>query len=227
LIELNKIYNEDCLETMKRMEDDSVDMVLTDPPYGINYQSNMRTVSEKFNHIQNDDSDFRFKAYKEIYRTLNNNSVAVIFCSFKNYADDWSFLIKKFDIKNVIIWNKGGGGIGDLEHSLLTDYEMAMICHKGKRKINGKRIGSVWYMPKVNPNIMIHPTEKPAPLFQKLIQYYSNYRDVIYDAFIGGGTTAIAAIKEKRNWIGSEISKEYCDIAQKRINIELSQMKLF
>lgn len=107
-METNKIYNVDCLEFMKTMPDKSVDLVLTDPPYGIQYQSNMRTASKKFDKIENDDGDFRFYCYKQFSRILKDNSVAIIFCSFKNYADDWQCLSQYFDILNAIIWNKEG-----------------------------------------------------------------------------------------------------------------------
>jgi len=119
MIETNKIYNGDCLEVMKDIQDNSIDMILTEPPYGINYQSNMRVVSEKFKKIENDDNNFRFEVYKEFPRLLKENCVAICFCSFKNYAEDYIELKKYFDIKNCIIWFKGGGGIGDLKETMI------------------------------------------------------------------------------------------------------------
>lgn len=106
---LNKIYNIECLEFMKTLPDKCIDLVLTDPPYGINYQSNMRVMSKKFDKLENDNNDSRFIAYGEFFRLLKDDCVAIIFCSFKNYADDFNELKKYFDIKNCIIWNKGGG----------------------------------------------------------------------------------------------------------------------
>ena len=105
----NICYLGDCLEVMKEIKDKSIDMILTDPPYGINYQSNMRTKSDKFDVLQNDNNEMRFVSYPEMFRVLKDNSVAVIFCSFKNYADDYNELKKYFSIKNAIIWFKGGG----------------------------------------------------------------------------------------------------------------------
>jgi len=77
-------------------------------------------------------------------------------------------------LKIVVVWWKGGGGIGDLTYSLSTDYEMAIVAHKGKRAINGKREGTVWKINKVDPNKMFHPTEKPYPLLEKFILQFSN-----------------------------------------------------
>ncbi len=129
---INKVHCADCLEVMKQIPDKSVDLVLTDPPYGIDYQSNMRVVSQKFDKLENDNNEFRFLSYPEVYRVLKDNCVAIIFCSFKNYAVDYLEISKLFDIKNCIIWDKGGGGMGDLKHSLSTDYEMAIVAHKGQ-----------------------------------------------------------------------------------------------
>lgn len=216
-MELNTIHNEDCLETMKRMADKSVDLVLTDPPYGIDYQSNMRVMSKKFDKLVNDNNDSRFLAYAEFYRLLKDNCVAIVFCSFKNYADDYNELKKYFNIKNCIIWSKGGGGIGDLSHSLLTDYEMAIVAHKGMAKIRGKRYGSVWNSSKVDPNKMFHPTEKPVDLISKMVESFSDEGNIVLDPYLGGGSTALACRMLKRNYIGIEISSEYCKIAQDRI----------
>ena len=120
------------MEIMKSMPNDSVNMILTDPPYGINYSSNWRTKIEKFPVLKNDDNDNRLLAYSEFARILKNNSVAIVFASWKNVAVDIQELQKYFDIKNVIVWFKGGGGIGDLKYTLSTDYELAIVCHKGK-----------------------------------------------------------------------------------------------
>ena len=214
---INKVHCADCLEFMKQLQDKSIDLVLTDPPYGIDFKSNMRVMSKKFDKLENDDNDSRFMAYKEYSRILNDNSVVVIFCSFKNYAVDYLELEKYFDIKNAIIWWKGGGGIGDLKHSMFTDYEIAIIGHKGKRMINGKREGSVWKVNKVNPNKMQHPTEKPYPLLQKFLLQFSNEDDVVLDSYAGSGSHLVASQNLHRNFIGIELEEKYCQIARERL----------
>jgi len=223
MIELNKIYNEDCLEGMKRIPDASIDLVVTDPPYGIKYQSNMRTKSEKFDVLINDDNDIRFISYLELFRVLKENACCIVFASWKNFADDYKQLEKLFTIRNTIIWYKRGGGMGDLKHSLLTDYEIAIICHKGKCPIRGKRDGSVWEVTKINPNKMQHPTQKPTELIERLIEKFSDEGDIVLDPFLGSGTTAIACINTNRNYIGFELDKHYCDIANERIQKALAE----
>jgi site-specific DNA-methyltransferase (adenine-specific) len=219
------IYNGDCLEVMKELPDNSIDCVITDPPYGINYLSNMRVKSEKFELLVNDDSNFRFKLYELMFFKMKINSAALIFCSFKNYPEDYNELKKYFDIKNIVVWFKPGGGIGDLEHSLSTDYELVVVAHKGKCTIKSKRIGSVWKINKVNPNSMVHPTQKPAPLINELLKCFTSIDDTILDPFLGSGTTARACKDLGRKCIGIEINKKYCDIAIKRLAQEVFNFK--
>jgi len=212
-----KLILGDCLELMKEIPDNSVDLILTDPPYGIKYKSNMRTKSPKFEMLANDNNSTRFMVYPEMYRVLKDNSAAIVFASWKNYAEDYIELSKYFDIKNAIVWWKHGGGIGDLKHTLITDYEIAIICHKGKCKIRGKRSGSVWECNKVNPNKMLHPTQKPEKLLEELIEKYSDSGTTVLDPFMGSGTTGMACVNTGRDFIGIEIDEDYFKIAQARI----------
>ena len=220
---INQIIQGDCWEIMKGIPDKCVDLVITDPPYGIDYQSNMRVMTKKFDKIANDNNDMRFPVYDEMYRVLKDNTVMIAFCSFKNYADDYKYIEKLFDIKNCIIWFKGGGGIGDLTHSLLTDYEMAIVGHKGQCEIRGKRHGSVWKSNKVNPSSMQHPTEKPQDIIAKMIDSFSDPDQIVLDPFLGSGTTAVAAKQLGRKYIGIEISEKYCKIASDRLRQEVMQ----
>ena len=207
----------DCLELMKGIPDKSIDLIVTDPPYGINYQSNLRVKSDKFDVLKNDDNDLRFLAYQELERVLKPDCVCIVFASWKNYNKDFSELDKLFDIKNVIVWWKHGGGIGDLKHTLITDYELAIVCHKGRCKIRGKRDGSVWECNKVAPSKMVHPTQKPLEIIQRLIDKFSDKNDIVLDPFLGSGTTAVACLNTDRHYIGFELDPQYYDIACKRL----------
>jgi site-specific DNA-methyltransferase (adenine-specific) len=212
----------DCLEILPLFEPDSIDLVLTDPPYGIGYQSNMRNASNKFSKIKNDVVfDIGF-IYRQCFEKMSDG-VLCTFVSFKNYARDYLAIETNtgFNIKNAIIWNKGGGGIGDLKHSLLTDYEVCIVGERGKVPINGKRIGSVWNIGKVPPESMLHPTEKPVELFIQLINKFMVGADLILDPFLGSGTTAVAAKQLGRKCIGIEIEEKYLKIAKERLRQEV------
>jgi len=214
---INQVLCGDALELLKKIPDNSIDLVLTDPPYGIDYQSSKRVASKKFEKIENDSNGMRLDIYADLCRVLKQDSVCAVWCSWKNYHEDFVELKKYFDIKNVIVWHKPGGGIGDLEHSLSTDYELCIIAHKGKRKINGKRIGSVWTFSKVNPIAMKHPTQKPSNIICQLISCFST-SGTILDPFMGSWTTAKACQELGRNFIGCDLEEDYCRIGERRLN---------
>ena len=98
---------------------------------------------------------------------------------------------------------------------------MAIVAHKGQCEIRGKRHGSVWKSNKVNPNTMQHPTQKPEDIIGKMIDTFSSPEALVLDPFLGSGTTAVAAKYLKRNFIGIEISPEYCEIARQRLMQEI------
>lgn len=217
ILDIDVIYNQDCMEGMKNIPDKSIDMIVTDPPYGISYQSSNRVKTKQFNVLRNDDNDMRLAAYGKFYRVLKQDAVAIVFASWKNMAKDYTELTKYFSVKNCIVWWKRGGGLGDLRHTLSTDYEVAFVCHKGKCAIRGKREGSVWDVRKVNPNKMIHPTQKPVELMERLILKFSDAGATVLDPFAGSGSTLIAARNVNRHYIGFELDEQYYKIARDRL----------
>ena len=218
---INKVIQGDCKVEMAKMPDASFDLICTDPPYGINYQSNMRVMSKKFEKIHDDNNGNRLDVYSEFFRLLKDDCVAIVFCSWKNLAEDYNKLAEYFDIKNVIVWDKGGGGIGDLAHSLLTDYELAIVAHKGQALIRGKRDGSVWREGKVFNMSMLHPTEKPVPLIERIIAKFSDEGAHVLDCYAGGGSTLIACKNLNRKYTGIEINEEYYKVINERLSQDL------
>ena len=212
--------NDDCLDVIKKMPENYVDMIVTDTPYGINYQSNWVDYRSK---IKNDNNDFRFKVYDEMKRIMKPDSVICIFCSYKNFAKDYIYLSNIFKIINVLVWYKGQGSMGDLE-TLSTDYELCIVCGIGKPKIRGKRCGSVIRINKVPPEQMKHPTEKPIDLFRFIIRKWSDKNSIILDCFAGSFVNAIACIEEDRKYICIEQDEEYYKQGQKRIESKLLQI---
>ena len=122
----------DCLELMEEIPDESVDLVLTDPPYGMGFQSNYR--AKKYSKIENDTClDWVNKLVQECWRVLKPNSALYLFCSwhkvdvFKRAIEKW------FKIKNILIWEKNNTSMGDLKGSYAPKYEMIIFAHKGRR----------------------------------------------------------------------------------------------
>ena len=169
------------------MDGVKVDMVFTDPPYGYNYQSNMRTKSEKFDVLENDDKILDF--FPNLLGRVNG---FVMICTTWKVLDKWLPLFKQyFDLSNMIIWDKGGGYIGDLKHTFGTDYEI-ILCSNNNAEIKGKRIGSVWSIGKDKESDYEHPTQKPVELSATAISSTTEHGNIVLDCFGGSGSTLIA-----------------------------------
>lgn len=195
----------------KLMDGNKADMVFTDPPYGYNYQSNMRKKTKKFDVLVNDDKILDFMMP---IKTVNNGFIFV--CSTWKVLDKWIPLFNKYyNLSNMIIWNKGGGGIGDLKHTFCTDYEI-ILCSNNNREIIGKRIGSVWNIKKDNVNDYVHATQKPVELSALAIKSTSHEKDIVLDAFGGSGSTLIACEQLKRKCFMMELDPIYCDVIIER-----------
>ena len=198
-------------DVAKLMNGIKADMVFTDPPYGYEYQSNMRTKSQKFNVIENDDKKLDFMP---ILKKFNNGFVFV--CTTWKVLKEWmEIFIKYYDLSNMIIWNKGGGGIGDLKHTFSTDYEIILCSNNGK-EITGKRIGSVWTISKDNANDYIHATQKPVEVSATAIKNTTNENDSVLDLFGGSGSTLIACEQLNRKCYMMELDPHYIDVIIQR-----------
>lgn len=190
------------------MGEAKADMVFTDPPYGVDYQSNMRTKSAKFDKLDNDDKvDARF-----IPLAKDVCDGWILVCTSWKVLKEWLDIID-LKLTNMIIWDKGGGGIGDLKHSLLTDYEIILAYNQGN-PIYGKRIGSVWSIKKDDAMTYSHPTQKPVQLSAQAIQSFS--KGSVLDLFVGSGSTLIACEQTDRTCYGMELDPKYVDVIRKR-----------
>lgn len=290
MIELNRIYNEDCLETMKRMPDNFVDLIITDPPYGIEF------TGEHFKNLASDPVEKAWatrglkihqapKSTPVLYKTVNPrcgecgrtvrgkstkkgfyvcecgsgtlapfpNSSMVRFHEYcmlwllecfrvlKNGSHILSFgssrMIHRiacamedsgFEIRDSIIW-KHDAGIGRNRYTLRTAFEPVVV---GRKPIRSGETPQILKGAPKTKNIFesrkalgversSHPTQKPLALIEDLLDVYGEDSTVVYDPFMGSGTTADACKKLGFAYIGSEISKEYCEIAEKRLQQEI------
>jgi len=223
------VKNKCCLKGMKKMQSESIDLIVTDPPYLIDYKSGGR--KDSFRKIENDKDghDLIKKFIAEAYRVLKNDSAIYMFCSWHHIDFFKSEFEKHFKLKNIIVWNKNNHGSGDLEGAYAPKHEFVLFGHKGRALFKSERIPDVINCQKVPGEKMTHPTEKPIHLLEVFIKNNSNENDIVLDCFSGTGSTGIAAINLNRNFIGFEIDDEYCVIANKRINAALSntQLRLF
>ena len=183
------------------------DMAFTDPPYGYEYQSNRRTKTNKFDVLANDDKTLDF--FPNMFMRVNG---FVMVCTTWKVMDVWMPLFKRYyDLTNVIIWNKGGGGTGDLLHTFSTDYEI-ILCASNGATINGKRIGSVWNIKRDNANFYAHPTQKPVRLAAMAIEHTTKRGNIVLDLFGGSGSTMMACEQLGRACYMMEYEPHYCDV---------------
>lgn len=257
-MEIDKIYNEDCIETMKRLQD--IDVVLASPPYN---------TSRKGSSLDNADVNIRYDEFddcrpndeyiawtNDIFnafdKTLKPNGCILYNLSYssENIALMWLTVASvmqntPFTIADCIIWKKKSAAPNSESTNKLTRIcefvfvfcrktELATFsCYKekGMQRPNGQQHYKNYFNFIEAPNndevCPIHKAAYSTQLCRKLMQLYSKEGDVIYDPFMGTGTTAIAAIREKRHYVGSELSPRYCEWAKKRIEAEQSQLKLF
>ena len=198
-------------DVAKLMNGVKADMVFTDPPYGYEYQSNMRTKTEKFDVIENDDKKLDFMP---IVKKFNNGFVFV--CTTWKVLKEWlEIFTRYYDLSNMIIWDKGGGGIGDLKHTFSTDYEI-ILCSNNNKEITGKRIGSVWNIQKDNANDYVHATQKPVEVSATAIKNTTNENDKVLDLFGGSGSTLIACEQLNRKCYMMELDPHYISVIIER-----------
>lgn len=199
----------DAVDTL--MDGGKADMVFTDPPYGVEYQSNMRTKSEKFEVLANDDQFLDIAPIIEMF----SKGWVFVWTSWK-VQNKWVDLFSGFGYPtNIVIWHKPGGGIGDLKKTFLSDYEVALVWHRGA-ELCGKRIGSVWTINKDGASTYVHPTQKPVALSEEALDKTTKQGAVVLDLFGGSGSTLIGCEKTGRKARLMELSPNYCDVIIKR-----------
>lgn len=209
-----RLLNGDCLELMKDIPSGSVDLVLTDPPYGMDFQSHRR--KEVYAKIKNDISlEWLDGYFAECSRILKDDTAIYCFCSWHNVDIFKKAFEKYFKLKNIIVWVKNNHGSGDLKASYAPKHEFILYGNKGRRTFYGKRMEDVIFFNKTkNEN---HPTEKPTDLLEQFINNSTEKNAVVFDGFMGSGSTGVACVNTNRDFIGIELDENYFNIAKKRI----------
>ena len=244
MLPINKIYNMDCLEGMKQLPDESIDLVVTDPPYKIvqggcsnkavtinacggilnkHDGDNIELVKKGkiFNH-----NEIQFNEWlPEIYRVLKDNSHCYIMINGRNLAELQMEAEKVgFEFHNIIGWDKGNATPNKWYMQRL---EFILFLRKGKAKnINNMGTTTLLQVPNLKKGTKQHPTEKPIDLMKILIENSSSENEIVLDPFIGVGSTALACKESNRQYIGFELDTNYYNIATKRISEHHEQLKI-
>lgn len=220
-----EITNEDNIDLMARYPDDYFDIILTDPPFGMEFKSGHRKVSHE--KIHNDNNlDWLPGFLKETKRIAKKEAHHYYFCS-NHYVDVFISEIKKSGIpyKNLLVWEKNNTGMGDLFGDYAPQYEFIVFCSNGEKKLNGRRDSNIIKSKRTQNEL--HPTQKPEYLMRYLLSKSSKQGDICLDPFMGSGTTAVACHVEKRNFVGCDIDKNYYNTTVKRLDVLKSQVSLF
>lgn len=212
-MEINKIYNEDCLEGIQKIASASIDTIITDPPYFIGMTHNGKK------GIYNDliiMKPFFDSLFSEFSRVIKENGKVYIFCDWRTYAFYYPLLLKHISVRNMLVWDKisGPGSSYAFTHELILFAEKDTPYMKGSNifRIPGFSAGA-----KKTNGEMLHPTQKPVEVIEKLITDSTKEGDLVLDCFMGSGTTAVAAKKLNRNFIGFEIQEKYITISENRL----------
>lgn len=244
---INKVHCADCLEVMKDIPDGSIDLILTDPPYNLDfskYDSLTDKTGRKFHHTENLEWDDKNKIdmkeiskilFKEFSRIVKQTGSIIIFGS-----QEWAYyyyepaINNNFDLKCQIIWIKNNP-IPQIRHKNYRSAHENIVwfarynedkCPFTFNFINQKEMKNVFEYPilggaerlRDENNQALHPTQKPLRLIEKLVRIHSNENDIVLDCFLGSGTTAVACKMLNRRFIGIEKEEKYCAIARNRLS---------
>lgn len=216
---INEVVQGDCLEGMKLLPDKCIDLIVTDPPYGMQYQSSWRT--DKFDFIALDNNlEWVDGLLQQAFRVLKEDSHIYLFCNEYSIAALRKGLIEKgFKTKRMLVWVKNNHTSGDLEGDFGNKTEYILFAHKGRKELNGNRDTNVLLFDRVSD--LKHPTQKPEDLMSYLISKSSQRGDLALDPFMGSWTTARACKDLGRNFIGFELEEKYCRVGEKRLRQEV------
>ena len=228
-MELNKIYNEDCIVGMEKIEDGSVDLLLTDQPYNISMKSNFHTMGRTGVDIGEWDKWFDQRTWLEVaLKKVRKGGSVVIFNDWKNIGELKEVLeANGFVLKELIQWKKTNPMPRNRDRLYVTSCEFAVWAVKGKGwTFNRQREtyeNTVFEYPLVSHKERIHPTQKKVELIEDLIKIHSNENDIVLDCFMGSATTAVACLNTNRRFIGFELDSDYFELAMSRVDSKYIQ----
>ena len=240
-MKLNKIYREDCLSTLKKIKDNSIDIVVTSPPYNMNLRIRngkycsrqiVKEISTKYTEFSDnlpidEYNQFHTNVLRELLRVSD-----LIFYNIQIVTGSKRSIFKMIGefseyLKEIIVWDKGNGQPAMQQQVLNRRTELILVFEKDypisrqfRKRGNFKRgtLDDLWLIKrgkKVGGEN--HGAVFPIELVSTILENFSKEGDVVYDPSMGTGTTAVVAKQLKRKFIGSEISKKYIDIAEERL----------
>lgn len=234
IIEENNIYMMDCLQGLRLIPDNSIDLIVTDPPYQIDgiheYKGNdlgKRLINYQGKLMEDNlVSGFDTAILDEMYRVMKVPNI-YIWCNIAQVPMYIKYFVLEKGCKmDILIWHKTNP-MPCCNNKWLTDKEYCLYFRKGGycNPSGYAEAKTVWHLPTnvKDKKLYGHPTIKPLPIIENIIRNSSKEGDVVLDAFIGSGTTAVACIKNGRKYLGFENNEVYYEVAQNRIKQTLAE----
>lgn len=229
---IDEIYCMDCLEGLSKIESRTVSLVIADPPYELQQHNGAgafgranRDYHQGIDHLQTGISDL---VLYEMLRVCKHPNMYV-FCSKDQLPQLFNFALQNKLSYDLLTWHKTNP-VPTCNNKYLSDTEYIMFMRKGANLYGTYESKRKYFVTPTNTEdkkAWGHPTPKPVNIIRTLIENSTQEGDLVLDPFMGSGTTAIAAIRSNRHYIGFELSEEYHKICQKRISVEAQQQSLF
>lgn len=233
---LNYIDNVDCLEGLREIPDNSVDLVLTDPPYFLSMghagdkknAKNVNNLMLNSNRTFNDlaiAKPFYSQLFSEYRRVLKEDGAFYFFTDWRGYAFYFPIINAELPVRNLIVWDKksGPGSYYSYAHEFIIYGTAApKLLHAGGTNV--WRMAAFSSGAKSTNGEKVHPTQKPVELLAKMIEDSTEPGGIVLDTFMGSGTTAVACLRTGRHYIGFEIDEKYHAIAQQRIAATVDEL---
>ena len=217
-----QLYHGDCLGIMQQLLEDGVkvDLILTDPPYLMNYATSYRkNKSHDFcSPISNDNNPRLIEtAMEKMFTLLKNGGAIYVFCNSHKIDYFKQVMEKYYTIKNILIWVKNNHTAGDLKGAYAKKTEFIIYATKGRHILNGRRDVDVLFFDRVVGKKQVHQNQKPTDLLEFIIQKSSKENELVLDSFMGSGSTGVACMNLNRKFIGIELEEKYYNIAEQRL----------
>ena len=230
MLKTNEVYNMDCMEAIKLLDDNSIDLVVMDPPYLLNLNKikNTSSINNYANELMGLKDGFDLKVLDMLIPKMKKINM-YIYCSKRQVKDLIEYFINKDCNYEILTWHKQNPS-PLINNNYLPDTEYVIFAREKGVKLYGnyhtKRKYYISGVNQVDKKKYKHPTIKPLPFIENHIINSSKEGDLILDCYCGSGTTLVGAIRTNRNFIGFEIDKNYYEIAKQRVEEALKQKEL-
>jgi site-specific DNA-methyltransferase (adenine-specific) len=216
-MELNKIYNTDCIQGMKTLPDKSIDLIITDPPYGVGFKKSGEP------YLAGDNVNLLPIILPEFYRVLKDDGAIFIFSSTPNLQEFLLSVQMYFKMHNIIIWDKINPIYPKSNAHFRLQFEPIIYASKGLHYLQSQKCSDIIQAKIPRGNMRFHPTQKPVEVIDKILFSVEDKNQIVLDPFMGSGSTAISCIKNKKKYIGFEINNEWYKKSLQRIENEFCQ----